>query len=414
MIESRPDVVVIGAGLAGLMSAVTLQERNLSVEVIDASEGVGGRIRTDVVDGHRCDRGFQLINPSYPAVKRYLDIDALQLGTFDAGVAVAGPSGIRVVADPIRGVRLLAKTVASGYGRPLELARLARWAAPALGRVPRLLAGKDTDLTTSLDRGRVTGHLRAEILEPFLAGVLADSSGRTSATFVRLLLRSFLLGTPGVPAGGMVAVPEQLAAKLVGPVHLGVRATRIATSADGPVVDTSQGQIRPRVVVVATDPSSAAALLPITAPKMNGLVTYWFSVTQAPTDLKLLFVDGGFPATGPVVNTAVMSHAAPSYAPPGRHLVQATTLHAGQTSEQDVRRHLSRMYKVPTSGWELLIRHDVPEALPAQLPPLRHRQPVELGDGVFVAGDHRDTASIQGALVSGRRAANAVRAYLGA
>ena len=416
-LDHRPDVVVVGAGIAGLLCAATLSQRGFSVEVLEAADGIGGRIRTDVIDGHRCDRGFQLINPAYPAARRYLDLAGLQLGTFDAGVAVAGARGLRVVGDPIRAPKHLLRTVTSGYSRPLELLRLARWSAPALGPVRSLLGRSDTSLAASLDSAGVTGRIRREILAPFLTGVLAEATGSTSATFGRLLIRSFLLGVPGVPANGMAAIPEQLAAKLTTPVRLQTRVTAVAGGdggAGGPRVDTdaAAGPLRPRAVVIATDPATAGQLLPITVPAMKGLTTYWFSTANAPTSLNLLVVEGGGRGAGPVVNTAVMSHAAPSYAPAGRHLVQATTLAGDDAGEPQVRTHLSRMYRTSTREWELLIRHEIRRALPEQLPPLEHRRTVELGGGVFVAGDHRDTASIQGALVSGRRAANAVSAAL--
>lgn len=411
--ENRPDVVVIGAGLAGLMCATTLESRGHSVEVIEAGDDVGGRVRTDVIDGYRCDRGFQLINPAYPAVKRFIDGTALDLRTFEAGVAVCGHGGVKILADPRRSPRLLGKTLTSGYLSPVELARLGRWVAPSLGSVHRLIASPDADLGRSLDHAKVTGRLRHEVLEPFLTGVLADDSGTTSANFTRLLLRSFLLGTPGVPALGMAALPAQLSARLQRPVDLAVRAGQITGSDGARVVRTDQGDRSARVVVVATDPVTASSLLPIPAPMMKGLRTYWFSTPEAPTGSNLLFVDGRGRAGGPVVNTAVMTHAAPDYAPDGRHLVQATTLLPDESDESGVRRHLARMYSASTTDWDLVIRHDIPGAQPTQGSPLVHRQPVDLGDGLFVAGDHRDTASIQGALVSGRRAANAVIAHLG-
>ena len=413
-VDRRPDVVVVGAGIAGLLCAATLAERGHHVEVLEASDGVGGRIRTDVVDGHRCDRGFQLVNPAYPAATRFLDVPALRLGTFDAGVAVAGRGRLRIVGDPVRAVKYLPGTIASGYFRPVELLRLARWAAPALGRVRSLVEAPDLSLAQSLDRAGVTGRLRTEILAPFLTGVLAEAEGRTSAAFGRLLIRSFLLGVPGVPAGGMVAIPDQLAARLTVPVRLHSPVTRVAGTAGGPLVDTPTGALHPRAVVVATDPTAAGRLLSIRAPRMKGLTTYWFSTAEAPMAARLLVVEGGGRGAGPVVNTAVMSHAAPSYAPAGRHLVQATTLSGDDGGESAVREHLTRMYGTTTTAWDLLVRHDIRAALPEQPAPLQHRQPVDLGGGMFVAGDHRDTASIQGALVSGRRAANAVSAALAA
>jgi len=399
------DVIVVGAGLAGLNCAVSLQAKGLAVTVLEASDAVGGRVRTDLIDGFRCDRGFQLLNPSYPAVRRYVDVPALDLRSFAAGVAVGGEAGTAVVADPRREPGLVGRSLLSGYVRPAELAKFAAWAVPALGPVPRLLGGTDIPVGESLDRAGVVGRLRTQILEPFFAGVLASDDGSTSAAFVQLLLRAFLLGTPGLPAGGMSSLPEQLAARLDQPVRTGVP----VSSVSGSSVQTADGEESARAVVVAADPT--AGLAPISAPRMKGLSTYWFAADEAPRGDKLLVVDGR--RDGPVLNTAVISNVAPSYAPAGRHLIQATTLWPTEAVESEVRIQLTRLYGRSAGAWDLIVRHDIPKALPEQPPPLVTRQPVSLGDRLFIAGDHRDTASLQGALVSGRRAANAVLASLG-
>ncbi|WP_406830178.1 FAD-dependent oxidoreductase [Pedococcus sp. KACC 23699] len=402
------DVVVVGAGLAGLTCAVALEARGLDVLVLEAAAEVGGRVRTEVVDGHLCDVGFQLLNPAYPAVRRLVDVDALRLQTFGAGVEVRrGGRGVTaLLADPRREPTALLRTLASGLLAPGELAALARWAAPSLGPVRRLLDGPDTSLAESLDRTGVQGPLRREVLEPFLAGVLADDRGETSAAFVRLLLRSFLLGTPGLPAEGMRALPAQLAARLSRPVQVDSRATLGA----GTTVRTPDGEVAARAVVVATDVAAAASLDVLRPAATNGLRTWWFSTTDPAPTSRWLRVDG---ARGPVVNTAVVSDAAPTYAPPGRRLVQATTLTTAPDDEGLVRREVGRLWSTSTERWDLLVRHDVGAALPFVAPPLVVRRPVALGGGRFVAGDHRDTSSIQGAMVSGRRAARAVAAHLG-
>ncbi len=413
MTPDNPDVVVVGAGLAGLTCAATLSARGYDVSVLEASDDVGGRVRTDVVDGFRCDRGFQLLNAAYPAVRRLVDVEALDLRTFDAGVALAHETSTVVLADPRRSPQHLLATVRSGYLRPAELARFARWAAPALGPVSRLLRGPDSTLDESLDAAGVHGPLRDDVWSPFIAGVVADDTGATSATLVRLLLRAFLLGTPGVPASGMVTLPRQLEARLARPVDLATTVRSVRRSGGGVEVGTDEGAVHAAAVVVATDPTAAAVLAGVEAPRMKGLATYWFSTPEAPSPSRLLMVDPL--RRGPVVNTAVMTNVAPTYAPPGRHLVQATTLMAGEAGaddEQVVRRQLAAMYRTTVDDWELVVAHHVRNALPHQGPPLRVRQPVALGDGLFVAGDHRDTASIQGALVSGRRAAAAVGRHL--
>jgi hypothetical protein len=363
-------------------------------------------MRTDHVDGFLCDRGFQVINPAYPALRRLVDLDALQLNAFDAGVAVRNEGGVAVLADPRREPRLLPATLRSGYLDVGELAALARWAAPAL-RPAHLTRGPDTTLAVSLDEAGVSGRLRREVLEPFLAGVLADTSGQSSAAFVRLLVRCFLLGTPGVPAAGVQALPRQIAAGLQEPVRCGVRVQAVSRAGR---VDTSHGRLLASAVVVATDAVDALALVGVGSQVMRGLRTWWFAAAESPSPERLILVDA---RRGPVVNTSVMSGAAPTYAPAGRALVQATTLLPSDLDEAGVRRELDRLWGTSTTTWELVVRHDIERSLPVQSAPLQVRRPVALGDGLFVAGDHRDTASQQGALVSGRRAARAVLRELG-
>ncbi|HEX6248155.1 MAG TPA: NAD(P)/FAD-dependent oxidoreductase [Nocardioidaceae bacterium] len=407
----QADVVVVGAGLAGLTCARELERGGLDVVVLEKSDAVGGRVRTDLVDGFRCDRGFQLLNPAYPALKKLVDVDALDLRIFSAGAALSTPKGLVVVADPRRSPGYLPQTLRSGYVRPTELARFGAWAAPSLGDVRRLLEQEDVALAESLDRAGVKGRLRKEVFEPFFTGVLAEDRGETSATFARLLVRSFAKGVPGVPALGMSALPEQIAADLRRAVLLGSEVVGVERQGDRWRVLTDGHRYDARAVVVATDPIAVKGLIDLKSAPMKGLVTYWFATDEPPTDLDLLVLDPT--RDGPVVNTAVMSNVAPDYAPAGRHLVQATTLARRPAgTEAQVREQLARMYHAPTHRWDLVVRHRVPHALPHQRPGVSLRQQVDLGDGLFVAGDHRDTASIQGALVSGRRTATAVRESL--
>lgn len=409
----RADVVVVGAGLAGLAAATTLQAAGVETVVVEASDAVGGRVRTDRVDGLLLDRGFQLLNPAYPAVRDLVDVPALRLCPFEAAVVVATGSGRTVVGDPLRAPRHLLSTVL-GPGTPLEKAAFARWAARAgFGDVGRLKREPDEPLAVALDRWGLTGRLRSAVLEPFLAGVLAEDRQETSRRFVDLVLRSFVRGAPALPAAGMQALPEQLAGRLVsGSVHLGAR----ARSVTGARVETDAGPITARATLVATDPLAAVSLLDLPSVRTNGLTTFYHLAPEPPSDLAALHVDGDH--RGPVVNTAVVSHVAPSYSRDhagGGALVQSTVLgdHDDAATEARVRAQAALVYGCDTHAWRHVATYAIPAALPAMLPPLRLRQPVDLGDGLYVAGDHRDTASIQGALVSGRRAAHAILGRLG-
>ena len=413
MSPTTHDVVVIGAGLAGLQCARRLAGAGVDVHVLEADDHVGGRVSTDVVDGHLCDRGFQVLNPSYPRVRHDIDVDALGLSRFGRGVKVVRDTGRVALVDPTRKPGGLASMVRSGYLTPGQLSGLVRWAAPALGPVGRLVRDERT-WARSLDDAGLHGGLRTEVIERFVAGVVLDGDGSSSAAFVRLLVRSFVLATPGLPRDGMRALPEQIAAELGDCVTTGVRVTAVDQRSDHVTIRTAAESVTARKVVVAVGPQHLADLVDLPAPQTKGLVTWWFSSKERPDSSDMLVLDARTDAAG-FVNTAVVSNAAPSYAPAGRHLIQATAVDAlGVPSDAEVVRRLGSMYDCRAQDWDLLVRHDIPHALPAQPAPIEMRKPVRAGDHVFVAGDHRDTASIQGALASGTRAAREVLADLGA
>ena len=421
---SDHDVVVVGAGLAGLRCARRLGEAGLDVVVLERSDRVGGRVRTDEVDGHLVDHGFQLLNPAYPAVRRWVDVSALQLSAFPAGVRAATDHGTVDLADPRREPALLAAGGAAALRRLRELPGLLRWARPVLRPSHRGLADRlavrpgdppAASLRDSLDRAGARGDLR-RVLESFLAGVLLEADGASDARVARLLVRSFLDGSPSLPARGMQALPAQLAEGLE--VRLG--RTVLRAGPDG--VRTPDGPLRARAVVVATDEPAAAGLLGKTSGPQRGVVTHWWTTPadRLPTALARqggrLHVDARTRPAGPVANTAVVSHAAPSYAPRGRALVQASVVldpRRTQPEEAEVRAHAAALLGTDASAWEELARHEVRSALPAATPPHHLRRPTRLEPGLHVCGDHRDSPSLQGALVSGDRAAAGVLRDLG-
>lgn len=402
------DVIVIGAGLSGLSAARECAIHGLEVAVVESSDDVGGRVRTDRVDGLLLDRGFQLHNPAYPEARRVLDQQALDLCPFVAGIVAMTPAGPVRLADPRHRPMWAPGALGRASGSVSSKLRFAAYAWSASRRDIRAVIDEpDEAAVDALVGAGIDGALLEQVVRPFLAGVFLEDDLTTSRRFLDLILRSFVRGTPAVPASGMQAIPRQLHAALpTGTVRLncaarGVRSGRVATD---------DGDLTAPVIIVATEAPAAAALLPgLEVPDGRSVTTWYFVAdTVAVTD-PVLMVD----ARGPVLNTVVLTNAAPTYATNGRHLVSASALGIDPAALDAVRAHLARMHATDTSTWQHVATYAIPHALPAMTPPLQVRPPFDLGEGILLAGDHRATASIQGALASGRRAARAAVTRLG-
>nr|WP_204261313.1 NAD(P)/FAD-dependent oxidoreductase [Blastococcus saxobsidens] len=397
----QAEVVVVGAGLAGLSAASRLAAAGVDVHVLEASGHVGGRLATERIDGFVVDRGFQVFNTGYPRAAD-LDLPALELGWFERGAIVRAGGRAHPVVDPRRRPGSALGTATAPLGGLREKAALVAFSLRAgYAPVDRLLARPETTAAQSLRRAGVGDAAIERFLRPFLAGVLLEEELATSSRYVDLLWRSFVRGATGLPASGMQAIGEQLAGRLdPGRVHLG---TPVRSVAPG-TVGTDDGPWSAGAVVVATDPGTAAGLLPaVEASAPRQVTTHLHVLPESPWPSALIVL--GQP-DGRLVNSAVVSDAQPRYSPDGRALVASSTL--GPTRETDVRGEVAAAHGVSPSELEHLTTVTVPGAQPAALPPLQLRRPVDLGDGVYVCGDHRDTPSIQGAMASGARTARAV------
>jgi phytoene dehydrogenase-like protein len=408
------DVVIVGGGLAGLAAARRLDRAGVDWLLVEASDRLGGRVATDVIDGWRLDRGFQVLNTAYPRVPALVDLDALDMRYFTPGVLVRRGGELHRLENPLREPRSAPKTLTSGIGTLPDRLKFAALATRyATYPAARLLNAPEMTSQEALRRAGLSYRIIEEVLRPFLSGVFADRSLDTSSHVLAMVLRSFARGQIGVPAAGMAALPAALAGPLPFPQLLvGARTVSVGP---GSVV-TDGGEIRCRAAIVATDPVTASTLLPtLPRPDMRGLTTFYFGADHAPINEPTLLIDGDRREI--VANTVVMSNAAPEYAPAGKSLIAASVVGVSApsgASEAVIRVELARMYGAPTEDWELLDVVSIPGALPAAPAPQGNlRKQVDLGGGLFVAGDHRDSPSIQGALAGGWRTAGAVLTSLG-
>ena len=380
------EVLIVGAGLAGINAAITLQAAGVDVQVVESSDRPGGRITSDLIDGFICDRGFQLINSKYPAL---VDLDVIKEIDF-----IAAPRVIEVSLGNDR----------HALGDP----RVAPWTLldRATGTMPEKIAllrfltftpKKNTSVEEAL---KIMGTTYIRVLRPFLHGVFLTELSNVDARYGQSIIKSFATGSPGVPRRGVAELPKALAARITS-IRYGVQIDSIGNG----VAHSSVGDFKAKKIIIATDATTATQLLGLSeVSRMAGCVTWYHAVDTNPSGSGRLVVDGQ--SRGPIINTVVISDISSDYAPAGRHLISTTTV-LGAT-ESDVRRHLSIMWGTSTHEWQLIAKYEIPAALPIQSVGRELTQSVKISDSLYVVGDHRAVPSQQGALFSGRLAAELI------
>ena len=408
------DVIVVGAGVAGLQAAGRLHEAGLDVLVVEASDRVGGRAGTERVSGFVIDKGFHLVNSA-----GHGDDAKLEPAWFAAGVDLQ-LDGKRIrYGDPAGGEGTLGPdtVLRTPLGSPAERRRQSGWLLRvALSRPETILAGPERSAAelvaeVGLSRRVVDGFLRP-YLEAFAAE--PDPGLPISGRAMELVLRQLVRGRWGVPAPGIAALPQRLAEQLPsGAVRLETEVLMVYANG----VVTADEVLRSSAVVVATDPATAVELLPgLHEPLLRSVTAFHHAAVLPPPRTEPAVLVDADPRS-PVARTAAVSHAVPGRSPDGRTLVSTNVVgHTGtRTSEleADVRARLSELYTAADDRWECVAVHHFPHAVPAMSSPHNFRRPVRLIHGLYVCGDHRGAAGIDGAMESGQRAARSVLADLG-
>jgi protoporphyrinogen oxidase len=380
-------VIVIGAGLAGLSAAITLQNEGVDVTVLESSDRPGGRVTSDVIDGFICDRGFQLINANYPEIKHLEIMKEIDFVVASSVIEMARNESRIRIGDPRKAFFSVFNLET---GTLIEKIRLIKYLL-----IRKNVASVGEDL-----KANGLGKTYERVLRPFLTGVFLADPLIVNAESGRTAIKQFIRGKIGLPAQGCRAFSEALAAR-VKSIEYGVQVNSIKKNR----VKTSQGSYEADAIIVATDATTAAQLLDLTdVPQLVGCTTWYHSTTQSPTQSASLIVDSQ--NRGPLVNTMVISNMVSSYAPAGKSLISSTSVLPA--TESEVRRHLSILYGVDTRKWKLDAKYEIPSALP--LPALQGTaiSGSHVRDSIYVAGDYKSAPSQNGALLSGRLAALSV------
>jgi phytoene dehydrogenase-like protein len=406
-LPDRADIVIVGGGLAGLACARRLEAAGRDYLLLEAEHTLGGRVRTDLVEGFHLDRGFQVLLTTYPEARRVLDFDALELRRFEPGAIIRRNGRFHLVADPVR----RPQHALAGLRAPIGSWRdkLLVWQLRRrVARTPvhELLEGEDSTTLHYLRQSGFSSTLVDSFFRPFFGGVFLEESLATSSRWFRLLYRMFALGDAAVPAAGMSAIPQQIAAGLTpGRVRLGCRVTAVGPGR----VEASGGEgIGAHQIVLATEEPTRQKLLgrEPTA-RWSRTRCLYFAAPRSPTGHSFLVLDGD--RSGPIRNLAVMTDIAPSYAAGSDALVSVSLRdETPDDAEAATRQQLQDWFGESAQSWRHLRTYDIPHALPFAAPGFLVRSAEPPPEGITICGDDLETPSIQGALVSGRKAAESI------
>lgn len=408
---TRVDVLIVGAGLAGLSCACTLQEKGVSFQILEASDRLGGRVRTDEVDGFLLDRGFQVLLTAYPEAKRVLDYGRLELKAFASGAISWYAGRMNRLVDPWRTPGMWKEALRSDCGTLGDKLRIA-WLRGRLrgSSIVEIFRKPEQETKQALMAARFSKEMIHRFFRPLMGGILLDGELKSSSRMFEFVFKMLSEGDAAIPCRGMGAIPLQLAEKL--PSHA-IRLNTRVEQLRGNGLKLADGEVlSARAVVVAAEGPSAAHLIGEVEPASRSVSCFYYAVEEPPVQAPILFLNGD--GAGPVNNFCVISEVAPEYAPAGKHLISTTVLGTHQLTDVQlggfIIAQMKNWFGKVASTWQFLrsyrIRHAQPQQFPGALEPAE--RPVRVRPGVYVCGDHRDNASIEGALVSGRRAAEAV------
>ena len=454
------DVVIVGAGMSGLSCAKSLDnsDESIRISILEATDGVGGRVRSDVTsDGFVLDRGFQIFLQGYEELKEILDYDKLALCDFYAGAAVLFQGQYHKVADPLRhpvdGLLSLVNPIGSVVDKVLVgILRLASF----LTSTDVILTKEESTIMEKLVSYGFSNRMIDSFFRPFLGGIFFDTDLRTSSRLLEFIFKVLASGSNSLPRHGMSSVPKQLVNAMSNQVEIYLNAkvenVKVAHSVTSrspqqeenqsvgddnedrlssfPVVITLENgnTIRAKKCIIATEGGyqcekilgkDAVQSSPSHPGQAVGTICLYFSLSEQflPSTDPILYLNGE--GSGIINNMCFPSTVTESYAPTGQHLASVSLVgNYTEFSDDELVRKVQEELSLQwfpasiVSEWKFIRLYRIPYAQPSQTVPTLMKRPVTLmKDRLYVCGDHRDSATLEGACLSGVRAAKEVIAH---
>ena len=382
-------ILIVGGGIAGLQAANILHQNNVDFVLFEKLASLGGRVSSTKKDGFILDRGFQVLQTSYPEVQRSLDLKALNLSFFESGAMVKD----QVFFNPLRRPFDLFSSDILTFKDVFSLAKI--WFR-LQGLVPALDGNKQTTQAL-IESYAFSARFKNEFLIPFFQGVFLQETLTQPASLFFYYLQQFLYGNAAIPAGGMQAIPDQMASLL--PTDK-LKLNQEISSLDAKSITLKSGEvIDGEAVILAVDLPVVAKLLKADTPAILSSKTFYFSAKSSVKQPALLRLVG----EEHLLHFTCLTDVNPGLVPQGKSLYSATSLI--NSSEKEVKAALEK--QLPGQKLTFIASFDIPHSLQ-----LVDGYDVirKSSNGIVLAGDYLEFPSLQGALYSGRKAAEEILA----
>jgi protoporphyrinogen oxidase len=411
MNKNIDDVLIIGAGIAGLTAAKVLKESGKKIKIIEASATIGGRVQTDKVDGFLLDRGFQVLLTAYPEAKRFLDYESLNLKKFSAGAIILNEKGISEIGDPLREPSTLFKTITSPVGSFTDKLKMLflklNLSTTTIDSV--FLKDECTTLEYLKQKG-FSNKMITQFFKPFMTGIFLESGLKTSSRMFEFVFKMFSESDTSIPFNGMGMIPAQLAKNLL-PEEL-VLNDRV-TSINGNTVTTSNGKnYEAKNFLIATDAGNLPSPFTKKSIEKKSVLCLYFSADKAPFTKPLIALNACVNKL--VNNISVVNKISSGYSPDGKHLIAVSIIdHEINYGEsiliKNVLKEISFWY-ADAIHWTHLRTYNIDYALPKDetVSYSLNNEQVKLADNYFFCGDYLLNGSINAAMKTGRVAAEAI------
>jgi phytoene dehydrogenase-like protein len=410
--EHHP-VVIVGAGVAGLSCARYLQEKGIASTVLEAGDAVGGRVRTDRIEGFLLDRGFQVFLTSYSESKRLLNYEALQLQNFRSGAIIRDRNRFIELKNPLKEPLAAFSALAAPVGSLGDKMKVAQLGLKLIGMPDEKILAQPAVRTIDFLREYGWSEKMIRVFfKPFFGGVFLERELATASNFFQFVFKQFAIGDAALPAKGIQAIPDQIASTLPKEcVRTNTEVLRIA----GKTIYLPGGEtLQPRTLVLAVDEAAVVTLMgkekPVTPQAFNTTTCTYFAADQSPIQKRLLTLN---PNDASVVhNLCVPSDVAPSYAPEGKALISVSTQGKAPLTDKEltekIRQELSGWYGESVQKWRHLKTYRISCALPQYQPGSTQVLPLQLSDHLYRCGDYTQYPSLNAAIASGRHVAEMI------